>query len=61
MGPVNEGRRAVLVYSNIDPVERREVARLADREYRVWVARNLTAGYGSHYEWQPEIPPAVGR
>ena len=26
---------------------------LARHEYRTWLARNLTAGYGSYFEWQP--------
>lgn len=47
-----EGRRAIYIYSNTEPIERREVTRLANPEYRVWVARNIGAGYYSYYEWQ---------
>lgn len=54
LGKNSEGRRAVLVYSNTEPVERRGVTRLANREYRVWVARNIGAGYATFYEWQPQ-------
>ena len=44
----------VQVFSNIDPVERREVTRTESREYRLWLARNLGAGYGIYFEWEPE-------
>ena len=46
-------RRSVVIYTNVTPIAKREVTRLADREYRTWLARNLTAGYGSYFEWQP--------
>ena len=46
-------RRAVYVYTNTAPLEKREVTRLADREYRLWLAHNLSAGYASYFEWQP--------
>jgi hypothetical protein len=44
----------VLVFSNIDPVERREVTRTESREYRLWLARNLGAGYDIYFEWEPQ-------
>jgi rhamnogalacturonan endolyase len=44
---------AVYVYTNPEPVNRRDVTRTASREYRLWVARNLGAGYGTHFEWEP--------
>lgn len=46
-------RRSVVIYTNPTPIRKRDVTRLADREYRTWLARNLTAGYGSYFEWQP--------
>ena len=46
-------RRSVVIYTNTTPIQKRDVTRLADREYRTWLARNLTAGYGSYFEWQP--------
>jgi Sulfatase-modifying factor enzyme 1/Rhamnogalacturonan I lyases beta-sheet domain len=53
MGTTKQGRRAIFVYSNVEPADRRDVTRLASREYRLWLARNLGAGYGSYFEWQP--------
>ncbi|MBI4624150.1 MAG: SUMF1/EgtB/PvdO family nonheme iron enzyme [Verrucomicrobia bacterium] len=47
-------RRSVVIYTNTTPIRKRDVTRLADREYRTWLARNLTAGYGSYFEWQPK-------
>ena len=49
-----EGRPVVRIYTNPAPITRREVTRLADREYRMWLARNLGAGYGQYFEWQPK-------
>jgi hypothetical protein len=43
----------VYIYANIEPVHKREVTRLANREYREWLARNRSAGYNSYFEWQP--------
>jgi len=52
-GSTGEGAAAVLVYSNIEPLARREVTRTAGREYRLWMARNMGGGYASYFEWQP--------
>jgi rhamnogalacturonan endolyase len=49
-----DGRSVVKIYTNVSPIGRREVTRLADREYRMWLARNLGAGYGQYFEWQPK-------
>jgi hypothetical protein len=43
----------LFVYTNTDPLDRREVTRTASHEYRLWLARNLTGGYGSYFEWEP--------
>jgi hypothetical protein len=43
----------VFIYTNTEPLNQRGVTRLADREYRVWVARNIGGGYPSYFEWQP--------
>jgi len=48
-----EGQPAVLVYTNIEPARSRQVTRTASREYRLWLARNMGAGYASYFEWQP--------
>jgi rhamnogalacturonan endolyase len=52
-GRTPEGAAAVLVFSNIQPVHRRETTRTASREYRLWMARNMGAGYASYFEWEP--------
>ena len=51
--PGKNGAPAVYIYTNTEPIQKREVTRLANREYRMWLARNLGAGYGSYFEWQP--------
>jgi hypothetical protein len=51
-------RPTVWIYTNTTPIHTRDVTRLADREYKTWLARNLTAGYGSYFEWQPPDKPA---
>ena len=48
-----DGAPAVYVYSNIEPNTRRDVTRTASREYRLWLARNMGAGYASYFEWEP--------
>lgn len=53
IGPAEGGGTAVSVYTNLEPISRREVTRTADREYRLWLARNMGAGYASYFEWQP--------
>ena len=50
---VVNNRQTVSIYTNTTPIKKRDVTRLADHEYRTWLARNLTAGYGSYFEWQP--------
>ena len=35
------------------PVQLLLGAKTADREYRLWLARNISAGYSSYFEWQP--------
>jgi hypothetical protein len=57
-GFVND-RPTVQIYTNTAPLGKRDVTRLADHEYRTWLARNLTAGYGSYFEWQPKDAPAA--
>lgn len=52
------GRWTLLVLTNTADPPGRAVTRTASREYRLWLARNLGAGYGSCFEWEPEQPPA---
>jgi hypothetical protein len=53
MGATPEGGQALLVYTNIEPINRREVTRTASHEYRLWMARNFGGGYRSYFEWEP--------
>lgn len=53
IGKTAEGAQAVFVYTNTEVAKQRDVTRLADREYRLWVARNIGGGYPSYFEWQP--------
>lgn len=52
-GATAGGSPAVFVLTNIEPAAAREVTRTASREYRLWLARNMGAGYASYFEWQP--------
>lgn len=51
--PGEGGRRQILILTNAT-TSHKEITRTASREYRLWLARNLGAGYGSYFEWQPE-------
>ena len=57
MAPISSGnrnsRRQIVILTNTTP-SRKEITRTASREYRLWLSRNLGAGYGSYFEWQPE-------
>jgi rhamnogalacturonan endolyase len=53
IGKTPEGAQAVFVYANTEPVKTRQVTRTADREYSLWLARNIGGGYASYFEWQP--------
>jgi len=45
-------RRAVYVFTNTDPIDRRDLTRLSSREYQLWLARTIIAGYSSYFEFQ---------
>lgn len=55
-GTLKGGVPAIQVLSNFTPVQRKEPARMEDREYRLWVARNRGGahGYPTYFEWQPQ-------
>jgi rhamnogalacturonan endolyase len=53
-GTTKDGGQALFVYTNTEPIHRREVTRTASREYRLWLARNAGGGYPSYFEWEPE-------
>jgi rhamnogalacturonan endolyase len=44
----------VLVLANLDPLDTRDITRTAARQYRLWMARNIGAGYASYFEWERE-------
>jgi len=48
-----EGAPVIYVFSNLEPINKREVTRTASREYRLWMARNMGGGYASYFEWEP--------
>jgi rhamnogalacturonan endolyase len=48
-----DGKPVITVYTNTAPAARRELTRTADREYSLWLARNMGAGYASYFEWEP--------
>jgi hypothetical protein len=50
VGPTDEGGMGVFVYMSTTPLTTRMTARTAERAYRLWLARNLTGGYWSHFE-----------
>ncbi len=52
-GKTQQGAPALFVYTNMEPISRREVTRTGKREYRLWMARNMGGGYASYYEWEP--------
>jgi len=52
-GRTKEGGPAIYVFTNIEPINKREVTRTASREYRLWMARNMGGGYASYFEWEP--------
>ncbi len=47
-----EGRMNVLVLGNTAEAPARGVTRTSSREYRLWLARNMGAGYASYFEWE---------
>ncbi|MDZ4801774.1 MAG: hypothetical protein SGI92_26755 [Bryobacteraceae bacterium] len=53
IGKTPEGAQAVFVYTNTAPVGRREITRTADREYSLWLAKNIGGGYASYFEPEP--------
>jgi hypothetical protein len=50
VGPNGDGHLTVSIYSATSPIRRRAVTRTARHDYRMWLAHNLTGGYGSYFE-----------
>jgi rhamnogalacturonan endolyase len=53
IGATKAGNQAVFVFTNTDVVERQGITRMANREYRIWVARHYGGGYPNYFEWEP--------
>jgi rhamnogalacturonan endolyase len=45
-------KNRVLVYTNTEVNQTRGVTRTGNREYRLWLARNMGGGYQSYFEWE---------
>lgn len=54
IGPTDEGGQGLFVFTSTTPLQQRAVTRTAEHAYRLWMAHNLTGGYGSYFE--PETP-----
>ena len=52
-GRDTDGAQALFVYTNTEPIEKREVTHSASHEYSLWLQRNFGGGYGEYFEWQP--------
>ncbi|MDZ7637129.1 MAG: hypothetical protein U5J83_02560, partial [Bryobacterales bacterium] len=48
-----DGGEEFRVLTNTQMPQRKEISRTASREYRLWLARNIGAGYASYFEWEP--------
>lgn len=51
--PKSGGGEVFRVLTNTTLASRAEVTRTSSREYRLWLARNIGAGYASYFEWEP--------
>jgi len=58
VGPDDQGNPAVQVMTATTPLAARAVTRTANRHYRLWMARNLTGGYGAYFE-APVVEPGT--
>lgn len=48
----SDGGEVFHILTNTAAPARGEVTRTASREYRLWLARNIGAGYASYFEWE---------
>ncbi|MCW5964078.1 MAG: SUMF1/EgtB/PvdO family nonheme iron enzyme [Bryobacterales bacterium] len=48
----DDGSEVFHILTNGAMPEGRQLTRTASREYRLWLARNIGAGYASYFEWQ---------
>jgi rhamnogalacturonan endolyase len=56
MGTNAAGKPAIFIFTNTEQMAGKQVTRVASREYRMWLARNMGGGYGIHFEWEPGVP-----
>jgi hypothetical protein len=56
IGTNRAGKPEIFVFTNTEEMAGRQVTRVASREYRMWLARNMGGGYGIHFEWEPGVP-----
>jgi len=52
-GPNSEGNFTVSIYSPTTLIRSRKVTRTSQHDYLMWMAHNLTGGYGSYFEPTP--------
>jgi hypothetical protein len=52
-GRDTDGAQALFVYTNTEPIAKREVTHSASHEYSLWLQRNFGGGYSEYFEWQP--------
>jgi formylglycine-generating enzyme required for sulfatase activity len=52
-GPNGDGNFTVSIYSPTVPIRSRKVTRTSKHDYVMWMAHNLTGGYGSYFEPAP--------
>jgi rhamnogalacturonan endolyase len=55
LGTNRAGKPAVFIFANSEELNSKQVTRVASREYRIWLARNLGGGYGVYFDWEPEV------
>lgn len=53
-GRDTDGAPALFLYTNTEPIAKREVTHSASHEYALWLQRNFGGGYGEYFEWQPD-------
>ena len=53
-GRDTDGAAALFIYTNTEPIAKREVTHSANHEYALWLSRNFGGGYGAYFEWQAE-------
>jgi rhamnogalacturonan endolyase len=55
-GVDTDGRSAIMVITAPKPIEKRFVTSSQDKDYKLWIARNMGGGYGSYYDYTLKDP-----